>query len=454
MCALIPAAGRGARFGAPQNKVFAPLLGRPLLGWTLQAFADCPDVDSVVLIGSEADLPVLREIGERYGGGKVRDVVLGGADRQSSVRNGLAACPDAEFIVIHDAARPCVTPALIAQVLSSAHDVGSAATAVVPVADTLVRGPLADSGQWYPRVEGGIVAHSDGETVPRDGVFAVQTPQAFKAEYIRLAHAEAEREGFVATDDCGLIRWYREFIAGQSANQPSIPDDLPPSRLHDLIGQSGHGGWYYLRLGSPENLKVTRPEDLALAEAILARRHAITTGSPLPSSGEGQGVGTDFRIGHGYDVHPFADASENRTLFLGGVAFPESPRGMKAHSDGDVLLHALCDALLGAAGLGDIGKLFPPSDARHKDRPSIEFLREVAARLRADGWRVGNVDVTVLAEAPKIGPRADDMKRLISVELGISPPQVGIKATTNEGLGFIGRGEGIAVHATALLVRP
>lgn len=155
-------------------------------------------------------------------------------------------------------------------------------------------------------------------------------------------------------------------------------------------------------------------------------------------------------MGHGYDVHVFA---AGRPLWLGGVHFPESPLGLLGHSDADVLLHALCDALLGAAGLGDIGKHFPPSDPRHKDRPSIEFLIEVAHLLKAEGWRVGNLDVTVLAELPKIGPRSDQMCAQIAAVLEIQPTQVNIKATTNEGMGFVGRREGIAAHAVALIER-
>lgn len=155
-----------------------------------------------------------------------------------------------------------------------------------------------------------------------------------------------------------------------------------------------------------------------------------------------------FRIGHGYDIHPFAPG---RPLWLGGVHFPDSPLGLAGHSDADVLLHALCDALLGAAGLGDIGTYFPPSDMRHKDRPSIEFVGEVRALLAERGWRVGNVDITVIAEIPKIGPRADQMKAVIAAALEVSVDAVGIKATTNEGLGFVGRREGICAHAVALL---
>ncbi len=189
--------------------------------------------------------------------------------------------------------------------------------------------------------------------------------------------------------------------------------------------------------GSPENLKVTRPEDRALAEAILAAREGA---APPPG----------MRIGYGYDVHPFAPG---RRLFLGGVEFEGAGRGLLGHSDADVLLHAVCDALLGAAGLGDIGKLFPNTDPAHKDRPSLDFLREVAGRLAGEGYRVANVDITLLAEAPKIGPHAAQIKRNVARALGIAADQVGVKATTNEGMGFVGRGEGVAAHAVALIYR-
>ena len=165
--------------------------------------------------------------------------------------------------------------------------------------------------------------------------------------------------------------------------------------------------------------------------------------------GKGGGVLLPFRIGYGYDVHPFATG---RPMYLGGVHFPEAERGLAGHSDADALLHAVCDALLGAAGLGDIGKHFPPSDNRHKDRRSTEFLQEVGDAIANAGWQVGNMDVMVLAETPRVGPHVEEIKQVIAQTLGISPTQISIKATTNEGLGFIGRGEGIAVHATALLM--
>lgn len=263
------------------------------------------------------------------------------------------------------------------------------------------------------------LTRADGALVERDGLHAVQTPQVFPLKNLHSAHVRALARASVATDDASL---YRELVG--------------PVQLVD---------------GSRENIKVTTPEDLALAEAILKNRNSSP--SPLPSETDreqGRGQGGWIRVGHGYDVHRLVSGRE---LWLGGVHFEDSPLGLEGHSDADAALHALCDALLGAAGLPDIGQLFPPGDSAHKDRASIEFVREVKTRLDEGGWSVGNVDLTIIAEAPKIGPRASEMKTVIAQALGIEIGQVSIKATTNERLGFIGRREGIAAHASALISR-
>ena len=405
--ALIPAAGRGARFGAgsksagsgtiagrqapgpaPENKVFAPILGRPLLAWTLEAVARCSQVDHILLVGQPDEFERLRGIGETAAGGKFFGVIEGGDTRQESVRLGLAALPDdCEWVLIHDAARCCVTENIVFETLLAARHF-RAATAAVALADSLVR--------------------KSGETVDRENIYAVQTPQAFRRTDLMVAHESARRANFPGTDDASLFR--REFGLDSVAPVP----------------------------GSAQNLKVTLPEDAWLAEAILRSRKGERAMFP------------ELRVGHGYDVHVFA---EGRPLWLGGVEYPDSPVGLLGHSDADALLHAVCDALLGAARMGDIGHLFPPSDDRHKDRRSIEFLEDVARRLRNERWRVENIDITVLAEYPKIAPKAAQMSDVISAAVGISAAQVSVKATTNEGMGFVGRREGIAVHATALLSR-
>jgi 2-C-methyl-D-erythritol 4-phosphate cytidylyltransferase / 2-C-methyl-D-erythritol 2,4-cyclodiphosphate synthase len=404
--ALIPAAGRGVRFGGSENKVLATLLGKPLLGWTLEAFAATPEIEAIVLVGSSADQERLLAIGEQYGGGKLRGVVLGGTTRQESVLRGLESIPSDSPVLIHDAARCCVTPEIIQRVLSGALQGKGFATAAIRESDTLVRE---------------IPGTENVEPLSREGIWRIQTPQGFKsAQWLQKAHEKAGQEGLSATDDFGLMQV--------------------------VTGASG-----YLRKGSSENLKVTEPEDILLAEAILGRRVASPIAIPLPTKPTSPAPA--FRIGHGYDVHQFAEAASGRKMFLGGVEFPESPVGLLGHSDADVILHAVCDALLGAVGAGDIGVLFPPSDNRHKDRDSKEFLIEVGKILLAHQWKAGNIDITVLAETPKIGPRAKEIRACISNILGIEIDQVSVKATTNEKMGFIGRGEGIAAHATVLVYR-
>jgi 2-C-methyl-D-erythritol 4-phosphate cytidylyltransferase / 2-C-methyl-D-erythritol 2,4-cyclodiphosphate synthase len=402
--ALIPAAGRGVRFGGKENKVLATLLGKPLLGWTLEAFAATPEIEAIVLVGSSADQERLLAIGEQYGGGKLRGVVLGGATRQESVLRGLESIPGDSPVLIHDAARCCVTPEIIQRVLSGALQGKGFATAAIRESDTLVRE---------------IPGTENVEPLSREGVWRIQTPQGFRsAEWLQKAHEKAQIESLSATDDFGLMQV--------------------------VTGASG-----YLRKGSSENLKVTEPEDILLAEAILGRRTPTTAPVPvLPKANP-----PTFRIGHGYDVHQFADIESGRKMFLGGVEFPESPVGLLGHSDADVILHAVCDALLGAIGAGDIGVLFPPSDNRHKDRDSKEFLVEVSKILLSEQWKVANLDITVLAETPKIGPRAKEIRACISGILNIETDQVSVKATTNEKMGFVGRKEGIAAHATVLVSR-
>ena len=157
----------------------------------------------------------------------------------------------------------------------------------------------------------------------------------------------------------------------------------------------------------------------------------------------------NIRIGQGFDVHAFGDGDH---VILGGVRVPHD-RGVLAHSDGDVVLHALCDAMLGALALGDIGRHFPPSDDRWKGADSRAFVRHCDALIGARGWRVGNVDVTVICERPKVGPRADAMRACVAEDLRLDLDAVSIKATTTEKLGFTGRGEGIAAQAVVLLVR-
>lgn len=388
---LIPAAGRAARFyvpgSDPDNKVFALLGGKPLLHRTVQTFASHPAVDGIVVVAGPSEVTRCREA---LGGlDKVLAVVAGGQTRQESVAIGLFTLggePD-DLILVHDAARPLVTSAVIDRCISGAQEFGNAAAAL-PVTDTL---KAADENLTVQR------------TVDREGLWAMQTPQAFRLSTLFKAHSAARTLGWTGTDEAALVE--------QFSDEP-----------------------VHLVLGDPGNLKVTRPEDLPLAEAIWQSRQ------PFPPMSQ-------TRIGFGYDIHPLI---EGHSLFLGGVEIP-SPRGLDGHSDADVLLHALCDALLGAAGLPDIGHLFPNTDDAYKGISSLELLREVVRRLHEASYAVGNADMTLIAEAPKIAPYIDQMRAAIADALHVAPSQVGIKATTNEKLGSLGRGEGIAAHAVALL---
>ena len=397
MCALIPAAGRAVRYGATAGKLFEQIHGRSVLDWTLSVCAASGAFDQLVIVAPADSYDHFVKVVESFDLPLPWVCVLGGDSRQESVRAGLRAVRDADIVVVHDAARPAVQPGDFDRVISAARSHGAAIVAV-PVADTLVRASHDAGAEWV------------SESVDRDRIWAVQTPQAFKTSLLRSAHDAAFENKTVATDDAGLVRALGhpvELVAGTGANP-----------------------------------KLTRPADKMLMEALLnpsdlQRRESNVVESPR------------IRVGYGYDVHRFAPG---RPLWLGGVHFPDAAQGLLGHSDADVLLHALCDALLGAAGLGDIGHQFPDNDPAHRNRASIEFLHETNALVRQAGWNIANVDVSVLAEAPRIGPRIEEMRERIAVALQINPGTVGIKATTNEGMGFVGRSEGIAAHAVALLI--
>lgn len=392
--ALIPAAGRAARFSKENsssgNKMFAPLLGQPVLRWTVEAFAAHPDVNGVVVVAAPNEVALCREA--LAGLPNVLAVVLGGATRQASVAMGLFAlggAPD-DLILVHDGARPLVTPAVISRCLEAARQYGNA-VAALPVADTL---KAVDDAQTVQR------------TVDREGLWAVQTPQVFSVSALYDAHTQARDAGWLGTDEASLVEMF---------------GDTP----------------VHLVSGDPANFKITCPEDLTLADAVLSARAS----TPMPHVPQ-------TRIGFGYDIHPLI---EGRSLMLGGVPIP-SPRGLDGHSDADVLLHALCDALLGAAALPDIGHLFPNTDSAYKNISSLVLLRHVAAKVTEKGAAIVNVDMTLIAEAPKIAPYVAQMREAIAEALAIAPTRVGIKATTNEGLGSLGRGEGMAAHAVASVI--
>ncbi|MCH8273541.1 MAG: 2-C-methyl-D-erythritol 2,4-cyclodiphosphate synthase [Armatimonadetes bacterium] len=378
---VLLAAGSSSRFAAScpegtpdalRDKLHGPLLpGMPVWRLSFDLLAGHPEVSAVGIVCPPGDEG-------RFQGAGAAFVVEGGATRLESARRGVAAVPaDSEVVLVHDAARPLASPALVSRVLAAARKHGAAVPAI-PIEDTLKRGPE-------------FVL----ETVDRSDLFRVQTPQAARRDWLLDALLKAEE----ATDEAAALE-----LAGY------------PVKLVE---------------GAVENVKITTFADL---ERVLDLGFDMTSAT-----------------GIGYDVHPFSD-DPKRPLVLGGVLFPDE-RGLAGHSDADAVLHAVTDALLGAGGLGDIGRLFPDTDPAWKDADSRIFLREAVRRLKEGGARVGSVDVTVIAERPKIGPRRKEMEQVLAKELGIEPRRSNVKATTHEGLGAIGRGEGIAAIAVATVHR-
>ncbi|MGE0628689.1 MAG: bifunctional 2-C-methyl-D-erythritol 4-phosphate cytidylyltransferase/2-C-methyl-D-erythritol 2,4-cyclodiphosphate synthase [Hyphomicrobiaceae bacterium] len=382
--ALIVAAGRGTRASTDGSPVkqYAALGGKPVLAHSIERLAANPLIDRIQCV-IHPDDAALYQTAVEAASRKLLLPVNGGATRQASVLAGLRALSAAppDHVLIHDAARPLLASDVVDRIISALSEV-SAAIAGQPLADTLKR--ASPDG----RVEA---------TVSRNGLWRAQTPQGFSFPKILAAHEKAAAAGLADfTDDAAVAEW-----AGMEVRMVA---------------------------GSPDNLKITTAEDLAMAEALLGRA----------------GAGLETRNGTGFDVHRLV---EGDGLWLCGLKIPHTHR-LEGHSDADVALHAVTDALLGAIGAGDIGQHFPPTDARWKNAASHTFLAHAAALLAQRGGRIVNVDVTILAEAPKIAPHREAMCRRVAEILGIDTVRVSVKATTTEGLGFTGRREGIAAIAS------
>ena len=381
VAALILAAGQGSRAGTDIPKQFRQIGGKAVLAHSVEAFARHPAVGAVYLVIGSGQQETVRTM---IGDGQVTAIIQGADSRRGSVRAGLeaiAATGGADRVLIHDAARPFLSPSMIDQLLAALEQAPGAFPAL-PVADTLVKST-------------GNIA---GDIVDRSGLYRVQTPQAFHFESIIRAHRawDSSRE---ATDDAQMLR------------------------------EAGHD---VLMVPGDERLeKLTYPQDFARAEAQLAS--CRTT-----------------RVGMGYDVHRLAADEE---LWLCGVQVPHD-RGLAGHSDADVAIHAIVDALLGALSEGDIGSHFPPSDPQWRGAASSRFLEYAANRVTERGGRMEHIDVTIICEAPKIGPHRDAMRQRISEILAIPLERVSVKATTTERLGFAGRREGIAAQAVATISLP
>lgn len=385
--AVIVAAGRGSRMGLERNKVLYPVLGVPVIVRTVRAFEQTGLFDGGIVVVTSEG--DMEEMRALLARhGVSAKLAPGGADRQASVCSGIAACnPAAELIAIHDGARPLVTRAVIEATLESAKRSGSG-VAAVPLKDTIKQ---IDAG--------GCVTG----TPDRDTLRAVQTPQTFDAALIRQAHAHFRDSARRATDDAMLVEW---------------------------MGHAVH-----LTDGDVENIKLTTPEDMLLCEQVLVRR------------GEANREARSMRIGHGYDVHRLV---EGRKLILCGVEIPHA-MGLLGHSDADVALHALTDALLGAAAMGDIGRHFPDTDPQYKGADSGRLLDHVIEWLHERGYTVVNVDVTIICQRPKLKDYIETMRENVARHLQTDVDCVNVKATTTEKLGFEGEGLGISAHAVACI---
>jgi 2-C-methyl-D-erythritol 4-phosphate cytidylyltransferase / 2-C-methyl-D-erythritol 2,4-cyclodiphosphate synthase len=390
---VVVAAGRGTRAAdssASLPKQYVRLAGEMVLTRTLRAFAEHPGGCPLMQVVIGPDDRALFDEATQVGFPRMLLPVVGGATRQASVLAGLEALAphQPDRVLIHDAARPFVSSAVIDRVLAGLT-LTPGAIAALPVADTLKRGDRDNH----------ITA-----TVDRSGQWLAQTPQGFHFQAILTAHRQAShatRQNF--TDDAAIAEWARLEVA--------------------------------LVEGSAKNVKLTTREDMILAEETLSRS-APPLGLP------------DVRTGTGFDVHKFAPGG---SVWLCGVEIPFTHK-LDGHSDADVALHALTDAILGALADGDIGSHFPPSDLQWKGAASHLFLTHARSLVDARGGRLSNVDVTIMCEAPKVGPHRDAMRAAIANILRIDVSRVAVKATTTEGLGFTGRGEGIAAMATATVV--
>lgn len=365
---ILACGGSSQRMG--QNKLLMNIGGKPCILRTCEAFAKSPHIKRIIIAA-----PL--ELHEVYAKA-VSDInipitfVVSGETRRQSVMNAVSVATE-DIIVIHDGARPLISADIIEKSIEDAYNHGSSVVCT-PAKDTI-------------RYDDGVDSYSPD----RSKLFYVQTPQSFSRK-LYLAASEAAEGDY--TDDAQLL---------------------------DVFGVKPH-----ITQGSYSNIKLTTPEDIAMAEVLM---------------------GVFPRIGHGYDVHRLV---EGRALILGGVKIPYE-KGLLGHSDADVLTHALMDALLGAAALGDIGKLFPDNDPEYEGADSIDLLKEVVRVLGEKGFRIINADVTVVAQSPKLSPYISKMRITLAEAMGISESCVSVKATTEERLGFTGSGDGIAAHAVAMI---
>jgi 2-C-methyl-D-erythritol 4-phosphate cytidylyltransferase/2-C-methyl-D-erythritol 2,4-cyclodiphosphate synthase len=394
VAAIIPAAGSGIRMGLSSPKQFYELAGDPILVHTLRVFQQIEAIGHIVVVVPAENCPWVEDLVQSNHLTKVYRVIAGGNERQDSVLFGLKVLPDdVELVLVHDGVRPFVPVTVVEKCLQEAEKSG-AAMAAIQVKDTL------KTVSRQKMIE---------KTIDRADVWQAQTPQVAKKSLLLEAYAlAAEKEDFIATDEAGLL---------------------------ELLGCP-----VKVVEGSEKNIKITRPEDLILAKAILMESE---------QDGKDFAGSIHYRSGLGYDAHRLVTG---RPLILGGEKIPYQ-KGLQGHSDADVLTHALCDALLGAAAAGDIGVHFPDSEQKFKDISSLKILESVGALVSEKGYVLVNADITVVAQHPKLAPYFAAMKKNLAAACGVDPDVINLKATTTEEMGFEGRGEGMSAHAVVMLAR-
>ena len=379
--ALIVAAGNGTRFGAALPKQYAKLAGKPVLFHSIAALTAHKGIDAVAVVIHSGHAGFYQEMLSGKPIPTLLPPIHGGAERQDSVRLGLEAIAQYQptRVLIHDAARPGLTSALIDRLLACPAE---AVIPVLPVADTIKR--LLPEGQI-------------AETLDRSMLVRAQTPQCFDYAALLSLHRTSKAP---VTDDAALF-------------------EAASKKVHTVMGE-------------PANLKITTPEDWEIMRSHFE-------------------ISMETRTGMGFDVHKFGPASDH--IMLCGIPIPHN-RGLEGHSDADVGLHALVDALLGAGAQGDIGQHFPPTDAKWKGADSGQFVTYTRELIAGKGGLIRHVDVTLICEKPKVGPHREAMRTRIAELLQIDLSRVSVKATTTEKLGFTGREEGIAAQAIATLHLP
>ena len=384
MSVIIVAAGRSTRMEGV-DKLDLEIGGRPVIKHSLDVFAGSDLVESVVVVTRETNIDEIRQKIDSYGYSKPFSVVSGGARRQDSVRNGLdelgCVSSKAEFVAVHDAARPFIDERLLERGLAAAHHVG-AAIPVVPLKDTI------------KRVENGIVT----DTPDRASMSSVQTPQVFRTEILRAAHETVSDD---VTDDASMVE-----VAG---------------------------GLVATFKGDYRNIKITTQSDIPVARAIASA----------------EGTGRSQHYGIGFDGHKLV---EGGPLKLGGVEV-EFGMHLQGHSDGDVLMHAVASAILGAAGLGDLGGNFPSSDPTFAGADSALFIRKAVRRAASLGWHVEHLDATVIAQRPRLAKHVPKFETNIALAMGTEEERINVKVTSTDEVGAIGSGEGIAAQAIVTLRR-